>query len=325
MRKNLIGIDIGGTKCAVIYGISSDEGIEIVDKTKFPTTQVQSTLEQILAEAEKLMHRHNLSPSNTVGVGIACGGPLDARTGTVLSPPNLPGWNNIPIVQLVEQRLGVTARLQNDANACALAEWKYGAGKGSQNMVFMTFGTGLGAGIIANGRLYSGANDNAGELGHIRLSAFGPVGYGKMGSFEGFVSGSGIAQLARAAVMEKRQAGQEVAWCPAGKEAELTAKTVAEAARQGDELALHIYNISSHYLGRGLALVVDILNPEVIVIGGIFTRNRDLMMPETLRVLRSEALPGALAACRIESAALGEQIGDYSALSIADSLIDAGE
>lgn len=196
-----------------------------------------------------------------------------------MSPPNLPGWNDIPIVRMLEERFGIRTGIHNDANACALAEWKFGAGVGTQNMVFLTFGTGLGAGLILDGKLYAGTNDNAGELGHIRLSEFGPVGYGKCGSFEGFASGGGIAQLARFKVSEKQQMGESVAWCPSGQLDSISAHTVALAAASGDPLALEIYRISATYLGRGLAMVIDLLNPEVIVIGSIYVRNRELMEP----------------------------------------------
>ena len=128
-------------------------------------------------------------------IGISCGGPLDSRRGVIMGPPNLPGWDDVYIVRQIENHYGVQAHLQNDANACAVAEWKFGAGRGKQNVVFMTFGTGLGAGLILDGKLYSGTNDNAGELGHIRLDRFGPVGFGKAGSFEGFCSGRRIARF----------------------------------------------------------------------------------------------------------------------------------
>ena len=238
-----------------------------------------------------------------------------------MSPPNLPGWNDIPIVRMLEERFGVRTGIHNDANACALAEWKFGAGVGTQNMVFLTFGTGLGAGLILDGKLYAGTNDNSGELGHIRLSEFGPVGYGKCGSFEGFASGGGIAQLARFKVSEKQQMGESVAWCPPGQLDSISAHTVALAAASGDPLALEIYRISATYLGRGLAMVIDLLNPEVIVIGSIYVRNRELMEPFVLQEIEREALSHARRVCSVRPAKLGEQIGDYAALSVAANLI----
>ena len=318
MRRH--GIDIGGTKCAVIFGIDTDGVISIADKVRFDTADVQTTIGRILSELKGMCARHSLDASNTRGIGISCGGPLDSRKGLVMSPPNLPGWDNIPIVKLVEDATGIPASLQNDANACALAEWKYGAGRGTRNMVFLTFGTGLGAGLVLDGRLYSGTNDNAGELGHIRLSEFGPVGYGKAGSVEGFASGGGIAQLAASAVKEKLMMGQKVAWCPDGDLSAITARTVAEAAKAGDELAKSIYRTSATYLGRALAMVIDMLNPEVIAIGSIFVRAEELIRPFMQAAIERDALPGAAAVCKVKPAELGESIGDIAALSLAATL-----
>lgn len=320
MSTNLLGIDIGGTKCAVIYGIDHDGQIEIADKVRFDTTDVDTTLSTILQELKGLCANHGLNASNTQGVGISCGGPLDSRRGVVMSPPNLPGWDNIPIVRLVQDACGIPAVLQNDANACAVAEWKYGAGRGTRNMVFLTFGTGLGAGLVLDGKLYSGTNDNAGELGHIRLSEFGPVGYGKAGSVEGFASGGGIAQLAASAVKEKLMMGGKVAWCPDGDLAGISARTVAEAAKAGDELAKSVYRTSATYLGKALALVIDLLNPEVIVIGSIFVRAEELIRPFMQAAIERDALPGAAAVCQVKAAQLGESIGDIAALSLAATL-----
>ncbi len=320
MIQQLLGIDIGGTKCAVIFGIDTDGVISIADKVRFDTADVQTTIGRIIFELKGMCARHSLDASNTRGIGISCGGPLDSRKGIVMSPPNLPGWDNIPIVKLVEDATGIPASLQNDANACALAEWKYGAGRGTRNMVFLTFGTGLGAGLVLDGRLYSGTNDNAGELGHIRLSEFGPVGYGKAGSVEGFASGGGIAQLAASAVKEKLMMGQKVAWCPDGDLSAITARTVAEAAKAGDELAKSVYRTSATYLGRALAMVIDMLNPEVIAIGSIFVRAEELIRPFMQAAIERDALPGAAAVCKVKPAELGESIGDIAALSLAATL-----
>ena len=283
--------------------------------------RVDETIANIVRAVDDVMRKNGLTAGNTAAIGVSCGGPLDSRTGVVMSPPNLPGWDNIPIVKLLGDRFGIRTGIHNDANACALAEWKFGAGIGARNMAFLTFGTGLGAGLILDGKLYAGTNDNAGELGHIRLSDFGPVGYGKCGSFEGFASGGGIAQLARFKVSEKHQMGQRVSWCAPGQLDEITARDVADAAAAGDELALEIYRISATYLGRGLAIVIDLINPEVIVIGGIYTRNREMMEPFVLREIEREALSHARRVCSIRPAALGEQIGDYAALSVAADLI----
>ena len=321
MKTNIIGVDVGGTKCAVTYGQKEGFELHIREKIRFATTDVDETIANIVRAVDDVMRKNGLTAGNTAATGVSCGGPLDSRTGVVMSPPNLPGWDNIPIVKLLGDRFGIRTGIHNDANACALAEWKFGAGIGARNMAFLTFGTGLGAGLILDGKLYAGTNDNAGELGHIRLSDFGPVGYGKCGSFEGFASGGEIAQLARFKVSEKHQMGQRVSWCAPGQLDEITARDVADAAAAGDELALEIYRISATYLGRGLAIVIDLINPEVIVIGGIYTRNREMMEPFVLREIEREALSHARRVCSIHPAALGEQIGDYAALSVAADLI----
>lgn len=318
--KPLVGVDIGGTKCAVTIGALQDEDIVILDKEGFPTTGVNQTIQDIKDTIRAVLKRNGIPEGNIQAIGISCGGPLDSKTGVIMSPPNLPGWDNIPIVKIISEEFGVMTAVHNDANACALAEWKFGAGKGTRNMVFMTFGTGLGAGLVIDGKLYTGTNDNAGELGHIRLAEYGPVGYGKAGSFEGFCSGGGIRQLAQSLVREKLQMGTSVSWCPDGDVEKITAKTVAQAARAGDPLASEIYRISARQLGRGLSIVIDILNPEKIVIGSIYARNEDIFKPLMEEILEKEALPLANKVCEVVPAALGESIGDYAALSIAASL-----
>ena len=321
MKGYILGIDVGGTKCAVILGEKENAGINLIDKDKFQTTTVNETIERIIASVEEIMKKHALSSENILAIGISCGGPLDSEKGVIMSPPNLPGWDNIPIVEIIKKRFGIITGLQNDADACALAEWKYGAGQGTRNMVFMTFGTGLGAGLILNGELYTGTNNNAGELGHIRLSDYGPVGYGKAGSFEGFCSGGGIAQISKMLLAEKMQMGISVDWYNPEKPEQITAQKVAEEAFKGDELALQIFDISAKELGKGLSVVIDILNPELIVIGGIYTRCKDLMEPRMLEIIKEEALLNSSMACKVVTSMLNEQIGDYSALSVAENLL----
>ncbi len=320
--KNLIGIDIGGTKCAVLLGRLGDDGnLEVVKKADYLTADYPSPaklLPQLQSGIAAILRDHQLTSKDITAIGISCGGPLDSKNGVVLSPPNLPGWNEVYIVKFLEDAFSIPAILQNDANACALAEWKFGAGRGTRNMVFLTFGTGLGAGIILDGKLYTGTNDNAGEVGHIRLENFGPVGYGKTGSFEGFCSGSGIAQLARIKAIEQFQMGMKVSYCPGFDDLmSITAQRVAEAAMQGDPIALKVFEICGTYMGKGLSVIIDILNPECIVIGSIFVRASHLLIPSLERSLETEALPLARKVCQILPAELGERIGDIASLSVA--------
>jgi glucokinase len=320
--RNLIGIDIGGTKCAAILGLIDDnEQVSVIDKQVFITADF-STPEKMLPELQsgitRLLGKQNLAPVDIASLGVSCGGPLDSRKGVVMSPPNLPGWDDVHIVSFFEKNFSIPAALQNDANACALAEWKFGAGRGSRNMIFLTFGTGLGGGLILDGKLYSGTNDNAGEVGHIRMENFGPVGYGKTGSFEGFCSGSGIAQLSRLKAMEQFQMGGKVSYCSGIADLmSVTAQKVAEAAEQGDQVALEVFKICGTYMGKGLAVLVDVLNPECIIIGSIFVRAGHLIIPSLEKALLADALPLAREVCRILPAQLDEQIGDIASLSVA--------
>ncbi|THF73801.1 ROK family protein [Cohnella fermenti] len=316
----LAGIDIGGTKCAVSLGVhQGGERPDLIGKLQCPTPgKPEETIAQLIAMLDRLLETHGTCPPDAVG--ISCGGPLDSARGLLLSPPNLPGWDRVDAVRPFRERFGdaIPVALQNDANACALAEWKWGAGRGCSHMAFLTFGTGMGAGLILGGRLHAGANDMAGEIGHMRMEAYGPVGYGKAGSFEGFCSGGGIAQLAATLALEKLQRGEAPAYCLSRDGLDsISARTVGEAAYAGDETALKALRLVAEQLGRGLAVLVDLLNPEAIVIGSIYGRLHSLLEPVMLESLRREALPVSLGVCRVLPSELQEQIGDYAGLSVA--------
>ena len=274
----------------------------------------------ILEEFKKHVHTlfETYDQKKLVKIGISCGGPLDSKKGIIKSPPNLPGWDDIPIVDLFKTEFKVPVEIQNDANACAIAEWMMGAGKGTQNMIFLTFGTGMGAGLILNGKIYSGTNDLGGEIGHIRMADEGPIGFGKAGSYEGFCSGGGIAQLAKTYVQQQLKDKIPVGFCSSINAMDsITAKTVFEAANLGDEVALEIVKISAAYLGKGIAILIDILNPECIVIGSIYARNEKLLKPLVEAILKKETIDESLKVCTILPAKLGDKIGDYAALGVA--------
>ena len=280
-----LGLDLGGTKCALVSGT---EDCRVLSRDEIRTADFPDWRDAL----DALLRRAPRGPFRAVGV--SCGGPLDPSRGLILSPPNLPGWDDVPIVQILEERFGAPAFLQNDANACALAEWRFGAGRGCRNMAFLTFGTGLGAGLILDGRLYAGTNDMAGEIGHIRAAEDGPSGYGKRGSFEGFCSGGGIAQLAG-----------------------MSAREAVQRADAGDGAMRAALRQSAEKLGLCLALLIDLLNPERIVIGSIYARAERYFRQDALRVVEREALRRSSAVCQILPAQLGDAIGDYAALSVA--------
>lgn len=319
------GIDIGGTKCAVSIGAVSENGVEIIDKIKFPTPDdPKEAVDAFVSNLEVLTKKH---PDKRIeSIGVSCGSPLDSKRGLILSPPHLKNWDHIDVVTPFTKVFGVPAAVQNDANACALAEWMWGAGKGTKNMIFMTFGTGLGAGLILNGKLYVGTNDMAGEVGHIRIEEDGPVGYGKAGSFEGFCSGAGIAKLAKPMVQEYRDKNLATRILEIQPEiSKLTTADVGLAASEGDELAIRIFRIVGEKLGKGVSVLIDVLNPECIVIGSIFLRQEKLLRDEMEAVIEKEALSYNRRVCKVVAAGLGEEVGDYAAFSVAMNIINGGK
>ena len=318
--KPFIGIDIGGTKCAVTLA-KVDRGIHFIGKKRFESKAwegPESMLARIYAQADELLRENGLAANGIEAIGVSCGGPLDSRKGVVLCPPNLPGWENIPLTEKLETRFGVPAFLLNDANACALAEWKLGTGRGSKNMIFLTMGTGMGGGVIAEGRLLIGASDMGGEIGHLRLAEDGPIGFGKAGSFEGFCSGGGIARQAQEYTLRALEQGHTPAWIKDGASMNgISAALIAGYAKAGDPDAAAIYDTVGRWLGKGLALLIDAFNPERIVIGSIFTRSGELLTGPMNEVLKRETIPYSLEAVSVVPAALGESLGDCAAVMTA--------
>jgi glucokinase len=313
---HIMGFDIGGTKCAVFLCRLEGDTIIWNDRKEIQTTSDwRAVLDTLCVYGESMLETHEVS-RHDCRIGISCGGPLSPDRMTICSPPNLPGWVSVPIVSYLSEKLQMPARMLNDADACALAEWKYGAGKGSLHMIFLTFGTGLGAGLILNGRLYTGACGMSGEVGHVRLKEDGPVGYGKAGSLEGFCSGGGIRQMAIDKAKQMEKEGKKASF-QTGEKEEIKAKDVAEAARAGHKDAAELLKESGTYFGRGLSMLIDILNPEVIVAGSIYARTHEFMEPSMWEEIRREALASSAAACRIVPAQLGERIGDYGAVMAA--------
>ncbi len=291
----ILGVDIGGTKTAV--SISSFEGA-IIKKRRFPTKgRSEDVVQAIISEIDYFCSSYRRD--GIKAIGISCGGPLDHIKGVILSPPNLPGWDGVPITQLLTKASGLPCFLQNDANACALAEWYWGAGRGYANMIFLTFGTGLGAGLILDGKLYTGSSGMAGEVGHIRLAETGSEGFGKIGSFEGFCSGGGLSRRYESLFNEK-----------------LTAKEICSRAKLNDKKSLQIIEESSRFLGHGISILIDTLNPQRVIIGSIFSRSETLFRPVMERVLKEETLNVPYRDCKIVPSGLGENLGDMAAVGV---------
>ena len=315
------GVDIGGTKTAVVLSRTPPETLCRTEFATLPAHGPQAAIDQILGALHHMLAELKTSQESLRGIGVSCGGPLDRHTGVIQAPPNLATWIDVPIVEILAREFKCPVTLENDANAGALAEHRYGAGKGAHNIIFLTMGTGLGAGIIIDDKLYRGTNDMAGEIGHVRLTPKGPVGYNKAGSAEGWASGGGMAQIAEAVLEEARKKERKTVLLEFPPGHKVTAKDVGMAAEQGDAVARRIITTCGKKFGLALAVLVDVLNPERIVIGGLAMRMGDLLLNPARKSLREEALPQALAVCSIVPATLGERIGDVAALCVA---IDAG-
>jgi glucokinase len=320
-NKVWAGVDIGGTKTAVVLCSATPE---ILARVEFPTLPAQGpdrALNLIKQAIHELVQTNGILPDQLAAIGVSCGGPLDRKSGVIQAPPNLATWVDVPITSILQAEFGVPCRLENDANAGAVAEHRFGAGKGTEHMVFLTMGTGMGAGIIANGRLYHGASDLAGEIGHVRLTSTGPIGHNKAGSVEGWVSGGGLAEVACGEVAAAARKGESTALFEKFSSGTLTAKDVALAARDGDELSNKIMHDTGIRLGRALAIVVDVLNPQRIVIGGLAMRLGETLLGPACSELCKEALSASVSDCQIVPSELGEQIGDIAAFCVARGFV----
>lgn len=320
-RAAWIGVDIGGTKTAVVLSVGPPEILHRVEFATLPEHGPQTAIARILHEIHAALAAHPLPIAAVAGIGVSCGGPLDRHTGVIQSPPNLPTWDNIPIRSILEREFDRPCAIENDANAGAVAEHRYGAGQGTRNMVFLTMGTGLGAGLILDERLYRGSSEMGGEVGHVRLTRSGPVGYNKAGSAEGWASGGGMVQVAAEFLARAAKRGRSSLLFQANDHgAKLTARDIAHAAQQGDPLAQAIVRATGKRLGQLLAILVDLLNPERIVVGGLAMRLGDSLLQPARAVIRKECLARAVEACQVVPAQLGERIGDVAALCVAQGL-----
>jgi glucokinase len=304
---SLLGFDIGGTKIAAVLGTPTGKIIARVE-TPTPPESFEAAFQVMVTLADQLLASENIHPQ---AISVAVGGPLDIERGIIYAPPHLPTWVNAPLKDRLAEHYHLPVFIEHDGNAGALAEWYFGAGRGTQNMIYLTAGTGLGAGIILNGRIYRGSTDTAGEIGHIRIAEDGPLEYGKAGSWEGYCSGAGLVKLARLRQPQR--------WPVETSTREIVALTLA-----GDTDAVQLVTEMGTWLGRGLAILVDILNPQVIVVGTLGVVLGELLLAPARQALRQEALPVAADACRVVPAELGERLSSLGALMAAIDAYNRG-
>jgi glucokinase len=313
--KKVLAFDLGGTKFA--FGVVAENG-DILGSDKIETLAKQGpeqAIQRVNLAAQALLKKLNIKPEELIGIGIASPGPLDIAKGCVDGSPNLPGWTGYSIVKGLSVFFNLPARIDNDANAAALGEYKFGAGKNKKNMVYITVSTGIGGGVIVDGRLMRGANGNAAELGHLTLNIAGPAcPCGANGCLEMYASGTAIARRTREAI----QAGaQSQILNLAGSVEEITTHHILTALEKDDALAQKIWNETTEYLGRGLAVVINSFNPEVIVVGGGVTAAGDLLFKPVREKALRYAFPRLAAVCSIVPAGLGSNVGVVGAAACA--------
>jgi len=313
--KKVLAFDLGGTKIA--FGVVAENG-EVLGSDKIETLAKQGpeqAIQRVNLAAQSLLQKLNIKPQELIGIGIASPGPLDISKGCVDGSPNLPGWSGYSIEQGLSSFFNLPARIDNDANAAALGEYKFGAGKNKKNMVYITVSTGIGGGVIVDGRLMRGANGNAAELGHLTLNINGPAcPCGANGCFEMYASGTAIARRTREAI-QAGAASQILSL--AGSLEKITTHHLLAALQKEDELAKKIWNETTEYLGRGLAVVINTFNPELIVVGGGVTAAGELLFTPVREKALRYAFPRLAAVCSIVPAALGSNVGVVGAAACA--------
>jgi len=305
----IIGIDIGGTKIAI--GRADSRG-NLEDSVRFPTDVsrgYRSILGEIIEKTSKLFERDSVK-----AIGIGCGGPLDSKKGRILSPPNLPGWDDVPLVDDVKGVFNVPVYLENDANAAALGEFYFGAGKDVSNMVYMTLSTGIGGGIILNNKLIHGVRDSGGEVGHQTILPDGPLcNCGNRGCLEALSSGTGIAKIFR----EKLASGREsivTSWVKDPEE--ISAKIIADAAKAGDSLSKEVWDSAIYYLGIGISNIVTIVSPEMVVLGGSLTKYGESLFVNVRKIVKERARLVPVDEIKIVPAQLGDNVGILGAVAV---------
>ncbi len=317
----VIGIDLGGTKISTAL-VNRSGGIIARDYRRTEATEgQQAVVARMLDAAREVMAQSGVTRSQITAVGIGAPGPLDIKTGMTMSPPNLPGWRCVPLRQLVEDGLGITAFLEKDTNAAALGEFHFGAGRGTRHMIYVTASTGIGSGLILDGKLYYGADGMAGEIGHTTILPDGPLcGCGNRGCLESLASGTAIAHLARERV--NRGISTRITELAENNLDRITAELVAKAAAQGDIEAREILAQAMNYLGIGVANLVNLFNPQLIVIGGGLTHIGEELFELVRNAIIRHAFPRPAQTVRVARAELGDQVGILGTAAVALTRMD---
>lgn len=296
-----LGLDVGGTKCAAVIG---DEQGVIHHRHSWSSRAERGAAAMVADLIEHARQLMSIAPVRAAGVAI--GGPLDSANGVIYSPPNLPGWDAIPLKQMLSDALDVPVAIEHDGAACALAEYRWGAR--GERMAYLTCGTGLGVGLVLDGKIYRGAGGNAPDFGHITYRIDGPLAYGKRGSFESFGAGSAIARLASWRFPDR--------WA----EGSIDSPTIARLAAGGDADAQEILRLNADAVGDACALLADLLYTDLILLGSLATYLGEGWLTRVREQFARAAYPRAAGLCRIIPATLGERLQDCSSFVAAIDL-----
>lgn len=317
MGKNRIGIDVGGTNVKIAL---VDEKGKIKYSNSVPTRAemgYEYTVNNIKQAIYDLLKETKLEPKNIEGIGFGFPGQVDYKSGIVRLAPNIPGWVDVPIAKLIEDEFHIPTRVDNDVRCAALGELNFGAGKGCENLICITVGTGIGSGLIVNGKLVRGASNAAGEIGHIKLQMTdGPIcGCGDTGCLEAFASGPSIVAMAEDYI----RGGKSTKFREMANSNPITPYIVCEAAKAGDPVAKRIFTIMGEYIGIGMASVVNLLNPEKIIVGGGVADAGEILMTPLKETLKKRAMKIAGEAVEVVPAQLGNTAGVIGASLLIES------
>lgn len=317
MGKNRIGIDVGGTNVKIAL---VDEKGKIKYSNSVPTRAemgYEYTVNNIKQAIYDLLKETKLEPKNIEGIGFGFPGQVDYKSGIVRLAPNIPGWVDVPIAKLIEDEFHIPTRVDNDVRCAALGELNFGAGKGCENLICITVGTGIGSGLIVNGKLVRGASNAAGEIGHIKLQMNdGPIcGCGDTGCLEAFASGPSIVAMAEDYI----RGGKSTKFREMANSNPITPYIVCETAKAGDPVAKRIFTIIGEYIGIGMASVVNLLNPEKIIVGGGVADAGEILMTPLKETLKKRAMKIAGEAVEVVPAQLGNTAGVIGASLLIES------
>ncbi len=307
----IVGVDLGGSKVAAILADASGN-IRARDlRATYAGDGPEAVIERIIEAIRQVG-----APSDEItGIGIGAAGACEASTGVVTSSPNLPGWHNVPLRDTIQREFGTPTYMENDAAVAALGERYFGAGVGFDNLIYVALGTGIGGGIIIDGQLYQGASGAAGEIGHMTIDINGPrCNCGNIGCWETLASGTALAKEA----VRQIEAGAQTTILnfANGDLKSVRAKTVHLAAQDGDRLAHELISRASYYLGVGLVNLINIFNPQLILIGGGLARIDRLLLEPALEVVEERAFKLSAKAVHIEIAKLGVDSGVLGAIAL---------